>query len=498
MRLLVATTNRQQAARDPRRSSPASTSSSRTLDAVPADLPNPRRPGRTFAENARQKACYYASASSACRRVAEDSGFEVDALGGEPGVHSARFGGAERHLREKFAHDLPATARARTALGSPARFVCALAVARADRILFETRGTVEGRRRADGPRGDTAGSATTRSSSTRRTAGRWPQLTEDEKAARQPPRPGLPAVARRPRGRPDAAPAMTATQPDAPPPNRSRPDGRAPRRVAGRVVPLQDPVRGPEGLPRRQGRGERPEREAAPGARTSATRCASPARPAATAGRQVRALAEHHLPEGRRPSPLRGHDAAADARGTGRPRARAPLLEVAASCGAARAGPSRATAAAEGEGGGGVASGLGVRDSGFGIQDVQAPRVTITCTPPGSWPYSFFCLPRCSPRRRAPPVAGAWEGTLDAMGSKLRIGVLIATLPDGQLSATMDSPDQGAYGLPLDGVAFRRRAEVRVDAANGSVRGKAERRGHRDLGHVERRGSRCRSCSGGS
>lgn len=53
-----------------------------------------------------------------------------------------------------------------------------------------------------------------------------------------------------------------------------------------------------------------------------------------------------------------------------------------------------------------------------------------------------------------PPVIGSWEGTLDAMGTKLRIGVAVTIQPDGRLSATMDSPNQGAYGLPLSDVTF--------------------------------------------
>ncbi|HSP91086.1 MAG TPA: alpha/beta fold hydrolase, partial [Vicinamibacterales bacterium] len=54
----------------------------------------------------------------------------------------------------------------------------------------------------------------------------------------------------------------------------------------------------------------------------------------------------------------------------------------------------------------------------------------------------------------ASPVAGTWEGAIAAGAVKLRIGVTITTQPDGKLEATMDSPDQGAYGLRLSDVRF--------------------------------------------
>lgn len=113
-----------------------------TLDGWPG-LAAPEETGATFADNARAKACYYSAATGELT-VAEDSGLEVDALGGAPGIASARFGGADTPYPRKFALLYDAL-RGAHAEESPARFVCALALAEGDRILFEARGTVEGR-----------------------------------------------------------------------------------------------------------------------------------------------------------------------------------------------------------------------------------------------------------------------------------------------------------------------------------------------------------------
>jgi len=106
------------------------------------DLGPPEETGRTFEQNARAKAVYYADATGQLT-VAEDSGLEIDALGGQPGIESARWGGAEATYPQKFAL-IYAALRARGVLDSRARFVCALALAQNGKILFETRGTVEG------------------------------------------------------------------------------------------------------------------------------------------------------------------------------------------------------------------------------------------------------------------------------------------------------------------------------------------------------------------
>ena len=90
-----------------------------------ADLPaiaEPEETGRTFAENARLKARHYAEASG-LPTVAEDSGLEIDALAGRPGVQSARYPGAT--YPDKFAglyRELADAPRPWTA-----RFVCSLA-----------------------------------------------------------------------------------------------------------------------------------------------------------------------------------------------------------------------------------------------------------------------------------------------------------------------------------------------------------------------------------
>jgi XTP/dITP diphosphohydrolase len=113
-----------------------------TLADRPA-VPVPDETGRTFDENARQKALYYAAATGELV-VAEDSGLEIDALGGAPGVESARYGGVDVTYPEKFALLYDALAR-RGDADRAARFVCAAALARGTEILFEARGIVEGR-----------------------------------------------------------------------------------------------------------------------------------------------------------------------------------------------------------------------------------------------------------------------------------------------------------------------------------------------------------------
>ncbi len=111
----------------------------------------PEETGRTFLENAELKARHYSLASGLVT-VADDSGICVEALGGEPGLHSARFGGlrasdADRNrlLLEKLAGVPPAR--------RGARFVSAVAVARGEEIAFAVQETADGRI-ADAPAGE--------------------------------------------------------------------------------------------------------------------------------------------------------------------------------------------------------------------------------------------------------------------------------------------------------------------------------------------------------
>lgn len=131
------------------------------LDSLPQQPPEPVEDGDTFEANARIKATAYAKATSRMC-LADDSGLEVDALGGAPGVHSARFAeingvslpvDAQRPQRDaannalllEKLRDVPREQRT-------ARFVCVMCLADAQGVLAETRGTFEGII-TDNPRG---------------------------------------------------------------------------------------------------------------------------------------------------------------------------------------------------------------------------------------------------------------------------------------------------------------------------------------------------------
>jgi len=102
-------------------------------------IPEPEESAQTFWENARLKALAYAKASGLIS-IAEDSGLEIDAMNGEPGVLSARFMGAATPYPDRFTEIFQRV----DGHDRSARFVTALVMARAEEILFETETTIEG------------------------------------------------------------------------------------------------------------------------------------------------------------------------------------------------------------------------------------------------------------------------------------------------------------------------------------------------------------------
>jgi XTP/dITP diphosphohydrolase len=105
-----------------------------------ADLTPPAEDGNTYEENAALKALYYSRFSPELV-FADDSGLEVDALGGAPGIHSARFAGPFASGAENNALLVSKLAGAGQ---RRARFVTAICLARQGRLLQTTRGTAAG------------------------------------------------------------------------------------------------------------------------------------------------------------------------------------------------------------------------------------------------------------------------------------------------------------------------------------------------------------------
>ena len=105
-------------------------------------VPDAEEPHATFVENALAKA-RNAARHAKLPALADDSGICVAALDGEPGVHSARFLSPDATYAARFAA-IQSRLEARPSAPRSARFVCALAVVERGRIVFETRGVIEG------------------------------------------------------------------------------------------------------------------------------------------------------------------------------------------------------------------------------------------------------------------------------------------------------------------------------------------------------------------
>ncbi len=114
---------------------------------LPAIPEEPVEDAATFEANARIKAIAYAR-DTGRNALADDSGLEVDALDGQPGVRSARWSGVDGSRQERDAANnrkLVESLRAVPESERTARFVCAMCLAAPDgRVLAETRGTFEG------------------------------------------------------------------------------------------------------------------------------------------------------------------------------------------------------------------------------------------------------------------------------------------------------------------------------------------------------------------
>jgi XTP/dITP diphosphohydrolase len=123
-----------------------------------SDMPTPVEDGQTFDENARKKAEEYSLAVPGEIVLADDSGLEVAALNGAPGVHSARYAADEPHLADTNTDDEANNARVLRELRDVApekrtgRFVCVLAAARNGKTLATFRGLADGMI-LDAPRG---------------------------------------------------------------------------------------------------------------------------------------------------------------------------------------------------------------------------------------------------------------------------------------------------------------------------------------------------------
>ncbi|HEY3459070.1 MAG TPA: RdgB/HAM1 family non-canonical purine NTP pyrophosphatase [Bryobacteraceae bacterium] len=109
----------------------------------------PEESGKTFEENAVLKAVYYSRFAEE-PVFADDSGLEVDALGGAPGVYSARFAGDQAGQAENNSLLLK---RLNGKADRRARFVTALALAKGGELLGTSAGTAEGEILA-APRGE--------------------------------------------------------------------------------------------------------------------------------------------------------------------------------------------------------------------------------------------------------------------------------------------------------------------------------------------------------
>jgi fermentation-respiration switch protein FrsA (DUF1100 family) len=87
--------------------------------------------------------------------------------------------------------------------------------------------------------------------------------------------------------------------------------------------------------------------------------------------------------------------------------------------------------------------------------------------------FSLTLVPLC---RAQTPIAGDWQGTLSAGGAELRLALHITAAKDGTLSATLDSLDQGANGIPVTAISLKgAKLSLTIDAVHGGYEGKVNK-----------------------
>jgi len=97
---------------------------------------------------------------------------------------------------------------------------------------------------------------------------------------------------------------------------------------------------------------------------------------------------------------------------------------------------------------------LGFLVGGWGASVSPRPQEQAAEEPAPTAPADELAGPTDNPAGPADSLAGTWEGTLQIQGIELRLVFHIERAADGSYSATLDSPDQGASGIPVSKVTF--------------------------------------------
>lgn len=119
------------------------------IEGIPhfSELPSVIEDAPTFEGNAQKKAEFYSRHTLGQPVLADDSGLEVDALDGEPGIHSARYAAGQEHPNASDADNIAKLLNELNGLPDEqrtARFVCAIALAENGKTIAVFRGEAEG------------------------------------------------------------------------------------------------------------------------------------------------------------------------------------------------------------------------------------------------------------------------------------------------------------------------------------------------------------------